>query len=103
MRSSLSRRKITALSRFAPATPDLATERGNAALGAGDVATATLAYRRALAIDGGPPPRAITWRGCAAAVPRPGSGWPAASRAGYRPVQSSAWRAERHCSVIASW
>lgn len=33
--------------------PELLTDWGNAALGAGDVATATLAYRRALAVDGG--------------------------------------------------
>lgn len=32
--------------------PELLADWGNAALGAGDVATATLAYRRALAIDG---------------------------------------------------
>jgi hypothetical protein len=36
-----------------PDRPELLTDWGNAALGAGDVATATLAYRRALAIDGG--------------------------------------------------
>jgi hypothetical protein len=36
-----------------PDRPELLTDLGNAALGAGDVATATLAYRRALAIDGG--------------------------------------------------
>lgn len=35
-----------------PGRPELLTDWGNAALGAGDVATATLAYRRALAIDG---------------------------------------------------
>src|SRR5262249_49800571 len=33
--------------------PELLTDWGNAALGAGDLATATLAYRRALAVDGG--------------------------------------------------
>jgi tetratricopeptide (TPR) repeat protein len=38
-----------------PDRPELLTDWGNAALGAGDVATATLAYRRALAIDGGNP------------------------------------------------
>jgi tetratricopeptide (TPR) repeat protein len=32
--------------------PELLADWGNAALGAGDIATATLAYRRALAIDG---------------------------------------------------
>jgi hypothetical protein len=37
--------------RNAPDQPELLTDWGNAALGAGDVATATLAYRRALAID----------------------------------------------------
>jgi len=35
-----------------PDRPELLTDWGNAALGAGDVATATLAYRRALALDG---------------------------------------------------
>jgi hypothetical protein len=35
------------------AHPELLADWGNAALGAGDVATATLAYRRALAVDGG--------------------------------------------------
>ena len=35
-----------------PDRPELLADWGNAALGAGDVATATLAYRRALAIDG---------------------------------------------------
>jgi hypothetical protein len=39
--------------RVTPDRPELLTDWGNAALGAGDVATATLAYRRALAIDGG--------------------------------------------------
>jgi hypothetical protein len=39
--------------RAMPGRPELLTDWGNAALGAGDVATATLAYRRALAIDGG--------------------------------------------------
>lgn len=39
--------------RMMPDRPELLTDWGNAALGAGDVATATLAYRRALAIDGG--------------------------------------------------
>ncbi|MGE0398500.1 MAG: hypothetical protein AB7T06_17470 [Kofleriaceae bacterium] len=38
--------------RTMPDRPELLTDWGNAALGAGDVATATLAYRRALAIDG---------------------------------------------------
>jgi hypothetical protein len=38
-----------------PDRPELLADWGNAALGAGDVATATLAYRRALAIDGGNP------------------------------------------------
>jgi hypothetical protein len=41
--------------RAIPDRPELLTDWGNAALGAGDVATATLAYRRALAIDGGNP------------------------------------------------
>jgi hypothetical protein len=41
--------------RAMPDRPELLTDWGNAALGAGDVATATLAYRRALAIDGGNP------------------------------------------------
>jgi len=41
--------------RAMPDHPELLTDWGNAALGAGDVATATLAYRRALAIDGGNP------------------------------------------------
>jgi len=36
-----------------PDRPELLADWGNAALGAGDVATATLAYRRALAIDPG--------------------------------------------------
>jgi hypothetical protein len=36
-----------------PDRPELLADWGNAALGAGDVATATLAYRRALAVDGG--------------------------------------------------
>lgn len=36
-----------------PDRPELLTDWGNAALGAGDVATATLAYRRALTFDGG--------------------------------------------------
>ena len=35
-----------------PDRPELLTDWGNAALGAGDVATATLAYRRALTLDG---------------------------------------------------
>jgi len=39
--------------RAMPDRPELLTDWGNAALGAGDVATATLAYRRALALDGG--------------------------------------------------
>jgi hypothetical protein len=39
--------------RVMPDRPELLTDWGNAALGAGDVATATLAFRRALAIDGG--------------------------------------------------
>ncbi|HEX3763340.1 MAG TPA: SH3 domain-containing protein, partial [Kofleriaceae bacterium] len=38
--------------RMTPDRPELLADWGNAALGAGDVATATLAYRRALAIDG---------------------------------------------------
>ncbi|NVB78017.1 MAG: hypothetical protein HOV81_06435 [Kofleriaceae bacterium] len=38
--------------RATPDRPELLTDWGNAALGAGDVGTATLAYRRALAIDG---------------------------------------------------
>ncbi|HEY5926220.1 MAG TPA: hypothetical protein VIV11_31260 [Kofleriaceae bacterium] len=36
-----------------PDRPELLTDWGNAALASGDVATATLAYRRALALDGG--------------------------------------------------
>ena len=39
--------------RALPDRPELLTDWGNAALAAGDLATATLAYRRALAIDGG--------------------------------------------------
>jgi hypothetical protein len=35
-----------------PEQPELVTDWGNAALGSGDVATATLAYRRALVLDG---------------------------------------------------
>jgi hypothetical protein len=35
-----------------PGRPELLADWGNAALGAGDVATATLAFRRALALDG---------------------------------------------------
>ena len=35
----------------APARPELLTDWGNAALGAGDLGTAVLAYRRALAVD----------------------------------------------------
>ncbi len=49
-------RAATALGEAAhdmPDRPELLTDWGNAALNAGDVATATLAYRRALAIDGG--------------------------------------------------
>jgi hypothetical protein len=49
-------RAATALGQAAdelPDRPELLTDWGNAALNAGDVATATLAYRRALAIDGG--------------------------------------------------
>ena len=38
--------------RAMPDRPELLADWGNAALGAGDVGTATLAYRRALAIDG---------------------------------------------------
>lgn len=38
--------------RALPDRPELLTDWGNAALGAGDVASATLAYRRALALDG---------------------------------------------------
>ncbi|HET9620907.1 MAG TPA: hypothetical protein VFP84_06060, partial [Kofleriaceae bacterium] len=41
--------------RATPDRPELLTDWGNAALGAGDVATATLAFRRALAIDAGNP------------------------------------------------
>ena len=37
--------------RALPDRPELLTDWGNAALGAGDLATATLAYRRALALD----------------------------------------------------
>ncbi len=39
--------------RALPDRPELLTDWGNAALGAGDVATAALAFRRALALDGG--------------------------------------------------
>jgi tetratricopeptide (TPR) repeat protein len=49
-------RAATALGEAARALsdrPELLTDWGNAALAAGDVATATLAYRRALAVDGG--------------------------------------------------
>jgi hypothetical protein len=49
-------RAETMLGRIAADAPDraeLLADWGNAALGAGDVATATLAYRRALAVDGG--------------------------------------------------
>lgn len=38
--------------RTTPGRPELLADWGNAALGAGDLGTATLAYRRALAIDG---------------------------------------------------
>ena len=41
--------------RATPGRPELLADWGNAALGAGDVATATLAYRKALAIDAGNP------------------------------------------------
>ena len=41
--------------REAPGRPELLADWGTAALAAGDVATATLAFRRALAIDGGNP------------------------------------------------
>ena len=41
--------------RATPDRPELVTDWGNAALGAGDVATATLAYRRALALDASTP------------------------------------------------
>ena len=41
--------------RAMPGRPELLADWGNAALGAGDVATATLAYRRTLAIDAGNP------------------------------------------------
>lgn len=41
--------------RALPGRPELLVDWGNAALGAGDVATATLAYRRALVIDGTQP------------------------------------------------
>jgi tetratricopeptide (TPR) repeat protein len=41
--------------RALPDRPELLADWGNAALGAGDVATATLAYRRALALDGSNP------------------------------------------------
>jgi hypothetical protein len=63
--------------RAMPDRPELLTDWGNAALGAGDVATATLAYRRALAIDGGNP-RArhnLAWlRGHRADALRPATG-----------------------------
>ncbi len=41
--------------RSTPDRPELLADWGNAALGAGDVATAVLAYRRALALDAGNP------------------------------------------------
>lgn len=41
--------------RALPDRPELLVDWGNAALNAGDVATATLAYRRALALDGAQP------------------------------------------------
>ena len=63
--------------RATPDRPELLADWGNAALGAGDVATATLAYRRALAIDG-ENPRArhnLTWlRSRQADVFRPAGG-----------------------------
>jgi BatD DUF11 like domain len=63
--------------RTMPDRPELLTDWGNAALGAGDVATATLAYRRALALDGGNP-RArhnLAWlRGRQADLFRPATG-----------------------------
>jgi cytochrome c-type biogenesis protein CcmH/NrfG len=43
---------LTAATGADPDRPELLADLGNAALGAGDVGTATLAYRRALAIDG---------------------------------------------------
>jgi len=63
--------------RATPDRPELLTDWGNAALGAGDVATATLAYRRALALDAGNP-RArhnLAWlRGHTAEPFRPAAG-----------------------------
>jgi hypothetical protein len=46
-----------------PDRPELLTDWGNAALAAGDVGTATLAYRRALALDAGNPraQRNLAW------------------------------------------
>jgi hypothetical protein len=54
-RSAFARAEIALgdAARAAPDRPELLADWGNAALGAGDVATATLAYRRALAVDGG--------------------------------------------------
>ncbi len=43
------------VARLTPDRPELLADWGNAALGAGDVATAVLAYRRALALDAGTP------------------------------------------------
>jgi hypothetical protein len=59
-------RAATALGEVArqlPDRPELLTDWGNAALASGDVATATLAYRRALALDGGNPRarRNLSW------------------------------------------
>lgn len=46
---------FAAAARALPGRPELLTDWGNAALNAGDVATATLAYRRALLVDGEQP------------------------------------------------
>ena len=73
-------RAASALSEAARAYPDrpeLLTDWGNAALGAGDIGTATLAYRRALAIDGSTPRalRNLAWlRSRQADALRPGGG-----------------------------
>jgi hypothetical protein len=60
-----------------PDRPELLTDWGNAALGAGDIGTATLAYRRALALDGSTPRalRNLAWlRSRQADALRPGGG-----------------------------
>jgi hypothetical protein len=73
-------RAATALGQAAhalPARPELLTDWGNAALGAGDLGTATLAYGRALAIDGANPraQRNLAWlRSRQSDALRPGGG-----------------------------